>query len=104
MFMGQLIVVGMVFAIAVILVSVWQLVADKREYNPDALDEARDEFQQRVKNWQREQRAKRASLKTSAHIVASNKQRPVQRIRRTPRRRARRLPSNPVRQQFELID
>jgi hypothetical protein len=103
MVMENLIFVGVVFAIGIILFSVWQSVSGPRNSEPEDLNEVRDAFQQRVYSWNREQRARRVGLKTTADIMAGEKYVVETKKWRPLSGRARRASSSRVRQQFELI-
>ncbi len=101
--MENLIFVGVVFAIGIILFSVFQSVSGTREINPKDLEEVRDKFRKRVYSWNREQRTRRVGLQTTAdsltgekYVVDVNKWRPLS-------SHARRTAPGRVRQQFELI-
>ena len=101
--MENLIFGGVVFAIGIILFSVWQSVSVTREIDPETLDEVRNEFQQRVYSWNREQRARRVGLKTTADILAGEKYVVETKKWRPLSGRARRVSTSRVRQQFKLI-
>ena len=101
--MENLIFVGVVYAIGIILFSIWQSFADKRESRSDSLDQARSEFQQRVFSWNREQRVRRMGLKTTAEFMASEKTTSEPKKWRPLSGRARRASSSRIRQQFKLI-
>ena len=101
--MENLIFVGVVYAIGIILFSVWQSFAGTRESRSDSLDEARSEFQQRVFSWNREQSVRRMGLKTTADIMANEKTTSEPKKWRPLSGRARRVASARVRQQFKMI-
>lgn len=101
--MENLIFVGVVYAIGIILFSVWQSFADTRESRPDELDEVRNEFQQRVFSWNREQSVRRMGLKNTADNLASEKNSVEPKKWRPLSGRARRASSTRVRQQFKMI-
>ncbi len=101
--MENLIFVGVVFAIGIILFSVWQSIRDTREIGPENLDDVRNEFQQRVYSWNREQRVRRLGLETTAHILTCRKNATEVNKWRPLSGRAQRRATRRVRQQFELI-
>ena len=119
--MENLIFVGIVFAIGVILYSLWKLIEAQRlarkypldngqpfpprkrvDAGPDPVEEAKFEFQQRIDNWQRTQMPRWSGLRNSADELTGEK------YRFEPRKRER--VNGPAmngtaagRQQFELV-
>ena len=101
--MENLIFVGVIYAIGIILFSVWQSFTDTQESGPDNLDEVRSKFQQRVFSWNREQSVRRMGLKTTAEFLASEKNTVETKKWRPLSGRARRASSRAVRQQFKMV-
>jgi hypothetical protein len=92
MIMENLIFVGIVFAIAVILYSVWQLVDARRNASrrnavadkpfppfkrtisgADPVEQAQIQFQQRIEHWQRTQMPRWSGLRNSADALTGEK-------------------------------
>ena len=119
--MENLIFVGIVFAIGVILYSLWKLIETQRlarkhsldegpSFPPrkrtisgaDPVEEAKFEFQRRIDNWQRTQMPRWSGLRDSADELTGEKYRFEPRKRERVNGQALNGTAS-VRQQFELV-
>jgi hypothetical protein len=122
MIMENLIFVGIVGAIGVILYSLWKLVEAQREArryrmdqgqpfpprkriisDPDPVEEAKIQFQERIDNWQRTQMPRWSGLRNSADELTGEKYRFEPRKREQVNGHAGMAAATAVRQQFELV-
>jgi len=122
MIMENLIFVGIVFAIGIIVYSLWQFIEAQRAarkavrdqgqpFPPrkrtisgiDPVEDAQIAFQQRIENWQRTQMPRWSGLRRSADELTGEKYSYVPEPRRSPPVRGSLRDVGPVRQHFELV-